>query len=249
VAQARAVVRRAVLVGVREAFGLPALTLTASYLAFGSLIRASGLGLLPGLATTFGMWALPGQVALVELYGLGASLGVIAATVALTNARFLPMTVVLMPHLRAPGRPRWLYYAAAQLIAVTSWVLAMQRTPALAEEERLPYFLGLSLVLWGGCFVGTAAGYVLAGGLPHALSLGLVFLNPLYFMLIFALDLRERSRLLALMAGAVVGPLLHLLSPDWGLLATGFVAGSFAFGVDRVMARRQASRATAGRHG
>ena len=159
------------------------------------------------------------------------------------------MTVVLMPNLRAPGRPRWLYYAAAQLIAVTSWVLAMQRTPALAEKERLPYFLGLSLVLWGGCFVGTAVGYVLAGGLPHTLSLGLVFLNPLYFMLIFALDLRERSRLLALGAGAVLGPLFHLLSPDWGLLATGFVAGSFAFGLDRVMTWRQASRPTAGRRG
>ena len=89
-ARARAVVRRGVLLGVREAFGLPALTLTASYLAFGSLVRASGLGLLPGLATTFGMWALPGQVALVELYGVGASIGVIAATVALTNARFPP---------------------------------------------------------------------------------------------------------------------------------------------------------------
>jgi predicted branched-subunit amino acid permease len=248
-AETRAVRRRAVLLGVREAFGLPAVTLTASYLGFGSLVRASGLGLLPGLATTFGMWALPGQVALVELYGVGAALPVIAATVALTNARFLPMTIVLMPNLRARGRPQWLYYAAAQLIAVTSWVLAMQRAPTLAEEERLPYFFGLSLVLWGGCFVGTAAGYMLAGGLPHVLSLGLVFLNPLYFMLIFAMDLRERSRVLALVAGAVLGPLLHILSPDWSLIVTGFVAGSLAFVLDKAMVRRKAGRPTAGRRG
>jgi len=247
-AQTSAARRRAVLLGAREALGLPAVTLTASYLAFGSLVRGSGLGLLPGLATTFGLWALPGQVALVELYGVGASLLVIAATVALTNARFLPMTVVLMPHLRARGRPSWLYYLSAQLIAVTSWVLAMQHAPKLAEEERLPYFLGLSLVLWGGCFLGTAAGFVLAGGLPHALSLGLVFLNPLYFMLIFALDLRERSRLLSLLAGAALGPLFHLISPDWGLIATGFVAGSFAFLLDRALAGRAGRRSVPG-HG
>jgi len=239
--------RRAVFLGMREALGLPALTLTASYLAFGSLVRGSGLGLLPGLATTFGLWALPGQVALVELYGVGASLLVIAATVALTNARFLPMAVVLMPHLRARGRPRWIYYAAAQMIAVTSWVLAMRRAPKLAEAERLPYFLGLGLVLWGGCFLGTAVGFMLAGGLPHVISLGLIFLNPLYFLLIFAADLSERSRVLALVSGAVLGPLLHLVSPDWGLMATGFAAGSFAFFLDRALARRGLARGAPGR--
>ncbi|MFI4989210.1 MAG: AzlC family ABC transporter permease [Alphaproteobacteria bacterium] len=234
--------REGFVLGLREAFGLPALTLTASYLGFGSLVHSTGLGFVPGLATTFGMWALPGQVALVELYGAGASFLVIAATVALTNARFLPMTVVLMPHLRTGHAPRWVFYAVAHLVAVTSWVFAMQRCPQLAEEKRLPYFFGLTFVLWLGCFAGTAGGFVLAGGLPHVVSLGLVFLNPLYFMLIFAADLRERARLYSLAVGAVLGPLFHLLSPEWGLPLTGIVAGTLAFALDRHARGREAKR-------
>ncbi len=232
--------REAFALGLRDACGLPALTLTASYLGFGSLVHATGLGLLPGLATTLGVWALPGQVALVELYGAGGSLLVIATTVALTNARFLPMTVVLMAHLRTRHWPGWLYYPVAQLVAVTSWVFAMQRCPGLEEERRLPYFFGLTVVLWAGCFTGTAGGFALAGGLPHVVSLGLVFLNPLYFMLLFTADLRERARLYALTAGAVLGPLFHLATPDWGLPLTGVVAGTLAFLLDRRAEARQA---------
>jgi predicted branched-subunit amino acid permease len=63
-------------------------------------------------------------------------------------------------------------------------------------------------------------------------TLGLVFLNPIYFMLVFVADARHRARILALVVGAVTGPPLHLVSPDWGLLATGVLAGSLAFAAD-----------------
>ncbi|HEY9548343.1 MAG TPA: branched-chain amino acid ABC transporter permease, partial [Kiloniellaceae bacterium] len=53
-----------------------------------------------------------------------------------------------------------------------------------------------------------------------------------YFMLVFVADARHRARVLALVAGALTGPPLHLLSPDWGLLLTGLVAGSLAFAAD-----------------
>lgn len=216
---------------------MPGLVLAASYLGFGSLVRSSGLEIGAALFSTFSAWALPGQVALVELYGLGASLALIFATVALTNARFLPMTVVVVPNLHAERWPRWLYYAAAHLIAVTGWVFAMQRCPELPEDERLPYFLGFTSVLWTGSAIGTTLGFLLSGVLPHALSLGLVFLNPIYFMLIFAADLKERSRLLSLAIGALLGPLIYLVSPDWSLPITGIVAGSAAFGLDRALRR------------
>src|SRR3546814_12543899 len=76
------------------------------------------------------------------------------------------------------------------------------------------------------CLVTTAVGFYLAGLLPGFVTLGLVFLNPIYFMLVFVADARHRARVLALAFGAVAGPPLHLVSPDWGLLTTGVLAGS-----------------------
>ena len=80
---------------VREALGLPGLVLFASYVGFGSLVRESGLGLPEGLVSTATGWALPGQVALVELYAVGASVVTIALAAALTNTRLMPMVVEL----------------------------------------------------------------------------------------------------------------------------------------------------------
>src|SRR3546814_5943186 len=55
----------------------------------------------------------------IELYSLGGSLLVVAAAVAMTNARLLPMTVALMPYLRHRGTPTWRYYLFANHVAVT----------------------------------------------------------------------------------------------------------------------------------
>jgi hypothetical protein len=52
-------------------------------------------------------------------------------------------------------------------------------------------------------------------------------------MMVLAGDLRRRGKLAAVVLGAVLGPLLHRWNPDWGLLATGVLAGSLAFLVDR----------------
>jgi predicted branched-subunit amino acid permease len=74
---------------------------------------------------------------------------------------------------------------------------------------------------------------------PHPVTLGLVFLNPIYFLLLFAADLASRPRLMALGFGAALGPVLHLITPDWGLLLCGLIAGSLAFALDRARARRR----------
>ncbi|NIA68205.1 AzlC family ABC transporter permease [Pelagibius litoralis] len=232
--------RHAALKGLQHALGVPALVLGASYLGFGSLIHGAGLDVWHGLFSTFTGWALPGQIILVELYSLGASVLIVAAAVAMTNARLLPMTVALMPYLRAPGTPRWRYYLFAHYIAVTGWAAAMRHCPDLPEPQRLPYFAGFAVTLWSMTLVTTAVGFYLADLLPGYITLGLVFLNPIYFMLVFVADARHRARILALAFGAVCGPLLHLVSPDWGLPLTGLLAGSLAFFGDRLWSQRNA---------
>jgi len=208
---------------------VPVLVLTASFLGFGALVKESGLALWHGVFSTATAWALPGQIALIELHAVGAPLLAIVAAVALTNARLLPMVVTLMPYLADPRRPRWQYYLVANWVAVTGWAAALRNCPGMVVEERLPYFLGYSLLLWPATMVGTAVGFQLAGAVPVAVSLGLVFLNPIYFMLVFAADLSSRPRTAALVLGALIGPPLFLLSPDWSLLLTGLIAGTLAF--------------------
>ncbi|UEM06018.1 AzlC family ABC transporter permease [Skermanella rosea] len=227
------------LVAAREAVGMPSIVLGASYVGFGSLVRESGMGLWLGLFSTLSAWALPGQVALVELYGVGASLLVIALAVALTNARLMPMTITLMPLIHDPAVPRWRYYLYSHLVAVTAWAFSMRRCPEMPRDVRLPYFVGFATVLWLASLIGTAVGFALADAVPQSVTLGLVFLNPIYFMLIFATDLRHRARVIALGLGAVMGPTLHTFSHDWGLMLTGLIAGSAAFGADRLVARRR----------
>lgn len=230
--------RAAALAGLRDSVGVPMLVLGASYLGFGSLVQGAGLDVWLGLFSTFTGWALPGQIVVIELYSLGSSLLVVAAAVAMTNARLLPMTVALMPYLRAPGTPRWRYYLFSHFVAVTAWAAAMRLCPNLPANQRLPYFAGFGTALWSMCLVTTATGYYLAGGLPGFVTLGLVFLNPIYFMLLFVADARHRARMLALVAGALLGPPLHLVSADWGLLITGVAAGSLAFAADALLPKR-----------
>ncbi len=226
--------------GVREGLSTPGLVIFGSFMGFGSLVHGSGIGLVAGLASTLTCWALPGQIAMVELYGIGASLLVNALAVWLTNTRLMPMTIILLPQLRIGGGIGWRHYVAAYFVAITSWAVAMRRCPVLDEAERFPYFMGLAITLWGISCVATMVGFALAGRLPVAVTLGLVFLNPCYFMLLFASDLGSRARVLALVAGGILGPLLHLVDPDWGLLVTGVVGGTAAFLADRGWRRWEA---------
>ena len=232
--------RAAALAGLRQAFGAPGLVLGASFLGFGALVKQSDLALWHGLASTITGWALPGQIALVELYAAGASLLSIALAVALSNARLLPMTVTLVPVLHSPRWPRWTYFLAAHYIAVTGWAAAMRVCPAIPPDQRLPYFTGFTVTLWSATIATTAAGFYLAGAVPQQVSLGLVFLNPIYFMLVFAQSADQRMRALALALGALAGPSVHLLTPDWGLLIAGVGAGTLAYALDRLWARRRA---------
>lgn len=221
--------RGAVLAAVRRAVGVPAIVLGASFVGFGALVHQTGLSVWHALFSTATGWALPGQVALFELYALGASILVIAAAVALTAARLLPMAVTLVPLVRAPGTPRWLYYLAANWIAVTSWAVAMRDCPRMPAEQRLPYFMAFGCTLWAITLVTTVVGFALAGAVPRQITLGLVFINPIYFMLMTAGDVRGRARVLAALLGAAAGPALYLLTPNWSLLLAGIGAGSLAF--------------------
>ena len=224
--------------GFREGLGTPGIVIFGSFLGFGSLVRASGIGLAAGLVSSATTWALPGQIAMVELYGVGASLLVNALAVWLTNTRLMPMVITLLPQF-GRGRPGWRHYLVAHVIAITSWAGGLRRCPQMPEAERFDWVAGFASALWSLSFIATAVGFWLAGSLPTPVTLGLVFLNPCYFALLFFADAGPRARVLALVLGGALGPALHLVSPDWGLLVTGIVGGTAAFLADRALGKRR----------
>lgn len=224
--------------GTRDAIGAPVLVLFASMMGFGSLARESGLDIWQTIATTIGIWGLPGQMVMAEMIAAGAPLFAIAAGVAAANARFLPMTLALTPHLSEwrTTWPRRLFFA--QFVTLTPWAAALKLFPSMPHEQRVPYYAGFTIVCLIGATLGTILGYVLAGQLPRPLTLSLVFLSPAFFAMVFA-DVRQRAGVMALVAGAFLGPILHGVSPDWGIPITGLIAGTLAFAADQVLRRRR----------
>lgn len=225
----------------RDAIGLPAIVLVASMTGWGSLARESGFGLGTALAATAGIWGLPGQIAMAELYTAGAETLAVIMAASLANARFLPMAVAFLPLLGAGLTRRAWLFALVQLMSINTWAAGLRVAPGLPGSARRRYFIAFAAVCLSAALTGTAVGFFATDSLPRPVTLGLIFLNPLFFALIFA-DTRARATALSLVIGAILGPLVFLLAPDWGLLATGVLAGSGAFALDRSLpARRRGS--------
>ena len=212
---------------------MPSAVLAAGYLGFGALANGTGFPLWAALLSTASIFALPGQLAMLEMSLAGTLATAIVVTVGLTAARFLPMAVTLVPLMRSgpasAPQPSWRLYAAAHLLAMTGWAACMRRFPDLAPPLRLAWFSGFAVTNWIVCLTATLAGYGLADSLPPLVRQGLVFVGPLYFLLILTGETRTRQGIVALSCGAVVGPVVHLVAPQWSVMMGGLVGGTLAW--------------------
>lgn len=225
--------------GVKDAIGVPAAVLAAGMIGFGAFALEHGFSVGLALACTIGIWALPGQIVLLEMHTSGAPGLVTVIAVMLTSARFLPMAMTLMPVVRHPRYSRLAVYAGAQVIAMTGWAWAMRACRDMPVEKRFPYFAGFGAACWAAGIAATALGYCLAGGFPQTVRLGLVFLAPVYFFVILIGDARTVLAVVALACGALAGPIMHLLTPQWSVLLAGVVGGTMAYGLQRMYGRRE----------
>jgi predicted branched-subunit amino acid permease len=214
---------------VREAAGVPAAVLVAGFLGFGALAAAHDIPLSVAVASTAVIWALPGQIVFVEMHSLAAPLLATVLAVMLSSARFLPMTLMLMPEMRDPRHRAWKYYVAAQLLSLAGWTMAVARFPEMPRAQRLAWFFGFTLVLVSVSAASTAAGYLGADHLPPLARLALVFMVPMYYLLILTGAVRERIAALGLACGAIAGPLAHLATPEWSVLLGGLAGGTAAY--------------------
>jgi len=224
--------------GIRDASGAPAMVLFAGMVGFGAMGKSNGMDAWFTTASSFFMFALPGQVVLLEMAITGSSVLAIALAVTLTSSRFITMTATLFPQFHEKDRNHGLY-ASVHLLAMTAWAISMREFQTIEAKHRLSYFIGLGLLCWVISIPGTALGYLLAGAVPPYITLGLVFINPLFFLLTFA-EVKPWVNRIAIGLGFVLGPFFFLLDRDTSLLTTGLVGGTIAYVFDRKVLRKRA---------
>ena len=152
--------------GVRAAFSIPGLILAGAFIGFAGLAKEAGLTLVQTVFMVGMVWALPAKVVLIGAILSGASLPAAAFAVALSSIRLTPMVVALVPELRGPKTPRWVLYFLSHFVAVTSWVLAMERLRGIPRELRTSYYAGLGSTLVLFNMGVTAVVYFVADSLP-----------------------------------------------------------------------------------
>ncbi len=229
--------RDIVIKGAKDAFGVPAAILFAGMLGFGAMGQANGLDIWLTSATSFFMFALPGQVVLVEMLVLSASGVTIAVAVTLTATRFFTMCLTLFPQFPEKQRSSF-YYLVVHFVAMTAWAVSMRDFPKMKPEDRLSYFTGFAFVCWAVSTPATVLGYMLAGQVPSYINLGLVFINPLFFLLTFT-EVKPRANRMAILLGGPIGLLSYLWFPDYSLLIAGLFGGTMAYMIDKHFRNRQ----------
>lgn len=229
---------QSVLAGIRAGVSLPPFMVFSAMLGFGSLARSQDISLLLSLMSAVGIYGMPGQVAMLEIYATGGTLLAILTGVAMANMRFLPMTIAMMP-LYDPKEPlyRW-RYLFVHLMSINSWTYMLQ-TPGCAHPlNRFGFFVGFGTMCISGGLIGTALGWYAAASLSTEVTLTLIFLNPAYFIFLFCTN-RKPNIVLSIILGALLGPVFYLWSPDWGLPFCGLVAGTAGFWICRKTGQRK----------
>ena len=224
--------------GFLDALAMPAWVVFASMIGFGSMARDSGISMGIALGSTIGIWGLPGQVAMVELFALSLPYLSIIVASSMANMRFMPMCVIIIPHFRGNRTATRYRFLLAQMLSINTWTTFMRRGPSLETDERLPFFMGIAITCFAGGSIGTTLGFVASDWLPFYLTASLIFLSPAYFVFVFS-AVEDRSCILAVALGAMTGPILYKISPDWSVPITGILAGTVSFYTRRFLGEKQ----------
>ena len=99
------------------------------------------------------------------------------------------------------------------------------------------YFFGFTLTLLLSATSATALGFLAGDLLPPLAKLAFVFMSPMYFLLLLSGGPNDARGYLAIAGGAIAGPLVHLVAPQWSVLVAGFLGGTLAYAGHRAWQR------------
>ena len=220
-------------------FRVPGIVLFSTALGFGAYAHDSGFTLGQTAFVSVTIFALPGQVVLVDQVAHGAALVAMGFAVTLTAIRLLPMVVVFVPYIRNERADKLPLLCGAHFIAVTAWVLGTQTLPHLPKRLRLANHLGVGIALTTSITIAAMIGHQVSGVVPPVIAGGLLFLTPIYFMLSLIGSVMVRTDQMAIAFGLILGAPVYLLVPEFDLLATGLIGGTLAYAIGRLMAARE----------
>jgi predicted branched-subunit amino acid permease len=215
--------------GVKHAIGVPALGLGSSMFVFGAYLHSSGFSIFHSFLSTFFTFALPGQFVMAETILAGGTFLNIFLAVLLVNARLYPMTVNLIPVIRSENTSKLKQYLAAHFIAVTSWFNMFDVHYKLKQEDKFNYFVGLGGFLWANSVVCTVLGYAFSNLVSHEILIAMVFINPMYFLIMTVSNLKEKKMITSIILGGILSIVLHNIFPGWSVLIAGISAGSLGY--------------------
>ncbi|MEM8750098.1 MAG: AzlC family ABC transporter permease [Pseudomonadota bacterium] len=218
----------------RNIASLPAIVLMSAFIGFGGLAREAGLPLEQLVFLVPVIWALPSHLILLAGIVGGAPLLVIAPAVALAAIRMMPMTMALMPAIRAPKSKQWHLLLASNLVAITAWVHTLEKASDIPQRGRLPYFVGFASTMAIATTCVAALVHQLAPALPPLAMACLYFLTPLYFATSIWNTARVKAEHAALIFGFVLGPIAWLIAPQAAILLAGSLGGVLAYAVHRM---------------
>mgnify|MGYP001292168650 FL=1 len=207
----------------------PAIALGCCFIAIGALLKNIGFNIQESIFSTMLIYALPGSLVMAESILVGASLLSIFIAVWFVNARLYPMAVSLFPLMMDESQPKWKYYISCHFIAVSAWLIMKSNYETIEKKDRVDFWIGIGSATWSVAVIATILGFYLSDYLNKDMLMGLAILNPIYFTCMMVGAMKTVQVTLAVILGAVLGPVFYFFSPEWSILLGGLVAGSVAF--------------------
>ena len=170
-------------------------------LVFGVLGIASGLSAWQTILMSSILFGGASQVVFVQLWGSGAPLPVVGASVSVINLRHVLYSASIAPYLRSlPFRWR---VPLAYLLTDEAYAVTIDR---LRNSVKSPFqhyhLLGTGMTLWVCWQITTVTGVMFGATIPDSWSLG--FAIPLTFIALVAPAIRRRADLAACLTSGVL---------------------------------------------
>ena len=209
-----------------DGIGLPVIALSATMFGFAAMAREAGLTYFQTIASTALIWGLPGQVAMVGLWASGATLLLIFFAVTMANMRMLLMTISAsdIMDMKAQNIGKLQHFAYFHLLAITGWVQIGYRAEDYSASQLMIYYKSFTAVIFTLSLTGTSIGFFVSQIAPSRLLVILVYITPLYLILL-GLSARQPANRLAVALGGLYAAFLYPFLADMALFIAGFAGG------------------------
>ncbi len=226
--------------GMRQILSIPAMILVTAHLGFAGLARDAGISWTEASFMVFMIWALPANLILLGAITAGLSLAATAIAVGLSSLRLMPMVISLMPDLRGPRTRKRTLLFLSHFVAITAWVVSVERLPNIPRRYRTAFFGGFGVLLTVVNTLAVALAFNLMGQLPALVTGALAFLTPVYFLTSLYGSARDLTGRLALFLGMVAIVPANWFFPEFDILVAGIAAGLASLAIGHLAARRRA---------